>query len=362
MFVSGLGLCLNVLLGVGKLIAGLISGSAAIAGDAANNLSDSAASIVTVSAFLLSNRKADKEHPYGHGRYEYIAGLVIGILILFVGFEFILTGIDRIHNPQEIDFGLLSILILSASVGVKLFMTFYYRIAAKKINSGTLKAASLDSIFDVATTGVLLVSFAFDSLLPFSIDGYCTVFVALAILWSGVKVIMEASGKLLGTGAEPELVQKVYEAVLQSPFICGAHDLGIHDYGPGKRLGTVHAEFDRDMSISRAHGIIDQIEKSVLERFGVELVIHVDPIDYSNPLKNKLRAKINEAICCYHDVSIHELALDAAAKTVAFDIKLPESCLPHCDTICAEVKERLAADFGDYELNINFDILYENKE
>ncbi len=355
-----IGLALNFLLGASKLIAGILTGSVAILTDAVNNFSDSGASVVTSVSFALSSRKADKEHPYGHGRYEYVASFIIGLFIVFVGFQFVIESVKKIFAPSAVDVSVIGVVILVSSVAVKLFMLFFYRVSAKKLGSDSLYAASADSLSDCLITSVVLVAFIMCKIfpsLPFSIDGACGVLVSVFVIISGVKIVIKTIGKLLGNGGDLKLGEKVYELICAEPLIIGAHDLRLHDYGPGVRIGSVHAEFDKDLSITQAHDIIDRLEKEVMAQLGVDLVIHVDPINISDPVLNKLRAVITAVIKMYRNSSIHELAIDYEAKAISFHIQLPVKY----EEISHQIKDVLSAEiaktFGDYTLDIGIDLI-----
>ncbi len=352
------GLCLNLLLGAGKLAAGIISGSVSLTTDGVNNLSDAGSSVVTVSAFALSERKADKEHPYGHGRYEYIASFIIGLLIIIVGAEFLITSIKKIISPEPVNMNSLGIIILSVSIAVKFFMFVFYGAAGKKIESDALKAAAFDSLSDCFVTGVVLAAFVASEFVSFNIDGICGIFVSLAVAIGGLKIVFETMNKLLGNGSAPELEREICELVCGGDMVVGVHDLRLHDYGPNVRIGSVHAEFDKNLSIVEAHRIIDELEKRAAAELQVNLVIHVDPVDVSDPELNDLRKTIRDVISRYHNSSIHELQLSKDEKNVSFHIKLPQKY----EAIKTEVLSTLTASvrslYPDFTVDVEFDIIY----
>ena len=342
------GLCLNLLLGAGKLAAGIISGSVSLTTDGVNNLSDAGSSVVTISAFALSERKADKEHPYGHGRYEYIASFIIGLLIIIVGAEFLITSIKKIISPEPVNMNSLGIIILSVSIAVKFFMFVFYGAAGKKIESDALKAAAFDSLSDCFVTGVVLAAFVASKFVSFNIDGICGIFVSLAVAIGGLKIVFETMNKLLGNGSAPELEREICELVCGGDMVVGVHDLRLHDYGPNVRIGSVH----------EAHRIIDELEKRAASELQVNLVIHVDPVDVSDPELNDLRKTIRDVISRYHNSSIHELQLNKDEKNVSFHIKLPQKY----EAIKTEVLSTLTASvrslYPDFTVDVEFDIIY----
>ena len=352
------GLCLNLLLGAGKLAAGILSGSMSLITDAANNLSDAGSSVVTVSAFALSDRKADREHPYGHGRYEYIASFLIGIIIIVVGVEFMITSVRKIISSQPVTMTTLGIVVLCVSIGVKLFMTLFYRITAKKISSDALKAAAFDSLSDCFVSLVVLASFVTAQFAPFNIDGYCGALVSVFVAVGGIKIVHETMNKLLGNGSSPELEQKITDLVSSGEEVVGVHDLRLHDYGPSVCVGSVHAEFDKNLSIIEAHRIIDGLEKRAFFELGVDLVIHVDPIDATDPELNALRNSIREIIKSYHKSSIHELQLNKEEKKVSFHIKLSQKYEAIEEQVLQTLTKSVQSLYPDFSVEIEFDIMY----
>lgn len=358
--VSVTGIFLNVSLAVAKLIVGIFTKSVSIITDAVNNFSDSASSVITSVSFALSNRKADKEHPYGHGRYEYVTSLIIGISIIFVGLQFVMESVNRIINPEAVSASLFGFIILSVSIAVKLFMYFFYRYNSRKIGSDSLKAAAADSLSDCVITSIVLIGFGAYRFFPditFSVDGICGTAVALFVIFSGAKVVLETIGKLLGNGGSLDMSEKIYDLICSHPSIAGAHDLRLHDYGPGIRIGSAHAEFDQNLTIVEAHNIIDNLEKRAFSELKVDLVIHVDPIDVSDPVLNRLRIIINKALKTYRNTSAHELLIDTENKSISFDIKLPVRYEEISGRISQQLEEEISKAFPDYSFNIGFDLI-----
>ena len=284
------GIVCNLLLCGFKLLAGILAGSLAMIADAFNNLSDAGSAIVTLIGFKLAGAPPDKDHPFGHGRMEYLSAMGVAVLIILAGFELATSAIDKMIHPSAPSFSLISTIILAVSILVKLWMALFNRRIGKKIRSDALCAAGLDSRNDVICTGVVLVSSLLNLVLDFSIDGYVGMAVALFVIWSGFTVIRDTVSPLLGQAPDPELVQNIQQTVLAHEGVVGIHDLIVHDYGPGRVMVSLHAEVPVDQSISKSHDIIDNIEMELQEKFNILSCIHMDPIDSDNPETQRLKA------------------------------------------------------------------------
>ena len=284
------GIVCNLLLCGFKLLAGILAGSLAMIADAFNNLSDAGSAIVTLIGFKLAGAPPDKDHPFGHGRMEYLSAMGVAVLIILAGFELATSAIDKMIHPSAPSFSLVSTIILAVSILVKLWMALFNRRIGKKIRSDALCAAGLDSRNDVICTGVVLVSSVLGLWLPISIDGYVGMAVALFVIWSGFTVIRDTVSPLLGQAPDPELVQNIQQTVLAHEGVVGIHDLIVHDYGPGRVMVSLHAEVPVDQSISKSHDIIDNIEMELQEKFNILSCIHMDPIDADNPETQRLKA------------------------------------------------------------------------
>lgn len=276
------GIACNLLLCGGKLLAGILAGSLAMIADAINNLSDAGSSIVTLIGFKLAGSPPDKDHPFGHGRMEYLSAMGVAVLIILAGFELATTAVDKIFHPAESTFSLVSAIILAASIGVKLWMAVFNHRIGKKIHSDALCATGVDSRNDVICTGVVLVSSVLGPALDVSIDGYVGVAVALFVIWSGFTVIKDTVSPLLGQAPDPDLVRGIQQTVLSYEGVVGIHDLIIHDYGPGRIIVSLHAEVPEDQPISKSHDVIDNIEMELQEKFNILSCIHMDPVDTDN--------------------------------------------------------------------------------
>lgn len=276
------GIIVNVILFSIKFIVGLAVGSIAISADAFNNLSDAASSIITIVGFKLADKPADKEHPFGHGRIEYLSALIVAFLVMLVGLEFIKTSFGRILNPSTVTFEIIPFLFLVISIFFKFWLFVFNRKIGNKINSGALKAAATDCLGDVFTSTTVVISFLLSKFISFPLDGYMGIIVAFAILIAGYKLVKETLNPLLGESPSKELVDSIKNKLLSYQHISGVHDLIIHNYGPGRILGTVHAEIPADIDIMEIHNIIDRAEREISKEFNMHLVIHMDPICIMN--------------------------------------------------------------------------------
>lgn len=278
-FLGGIvGILSNFLLFLIKLSVGLITSSIAIMADAFNNLSDAGSSIITIVGFKLSDKPADAEHPFGHGRIEYISALIVSFMVMLVGFQFVKSSLERIFNPVDIEFEAIPFILLLISIFIKLWLSRFNKFVGNKIDSSALKAASTDALGDVFTSSCVAISFLASKFTSFPIDGYLGTLVALFILYSGFSLTKETLNPLLGEAPDPELVQKIQDMVLSYDKITGVHDLIIHNYGPCRCMASIHAEVPCDISIMEIHEIIDKAEREISEKLKIYLVIHMDPI------------------------------------------------------------------------------------
>lgn len=321
------GIALNILLFAGKLLAGTFAGSIAITADAFNNLSDAGSSLITLIGFRFAGKKPDPEHPFGHGRFEYISGLLVSVIIIVVGVELMTSSIGKILNPEPIgDNWVLSAIILGASILVKLYMFFYNRGVGKAINSAGMKATAMDCISDSVATAVVLISLIIGVYFDVMIDGWCGVLVSLFILFAGFKSAMETLKLLLGTPPEREFVEAVEATVMAHPTVIGIHDLIVHDYGPGRQILSLHAEVDGKGNIYELHDEIDLIEQELAEVYGCLAVIHMDPIETDNEVTNSYRMSVAKIVKSIHtDVTIHDFRMvpGVTHTNLIFDAVVP---------------------------------------
>lgn len=330
--VSGIvGIVTNLFLSAIKFIAGIIFKSISITADALNNLSDCMSSIVTLIGFKLSAKPADKEHPYGHARMEYISGLIVSIIIIFLGLELVQTSIKKIielftlKSESSNAFNVVSIVILLISIIVKLWLSYFYGSTAKQINSPSLKASSADSLNDVISTTTVLAGIVITKITGFNLDGFTGLLVAIFIIISGIKLIKETSDPLLGSKAPEELKNSIVKIIQGKKEILGFHDLRIHDYGTKKYLATVHLEMNRENDVEFCHSVIDDVERKSKEILGIELVAHLDPVAINDSETNVFRQKLNVFLKGISEkVSIHDLQIiHANPKEISFDLCVP---------------------------------------
>ena len=320
------GLVCNCLLALGKLLAGILAGSVAVIADGLNNLTDGASSVVTLVGFRLARRPADADHPYGHARYEYLSGLVVSVLILFIGWELASSSVAKILHPEPVAASVLTFGVLAASILLKLWMTVFFTKLGKTIHSGALRAAATDSRNDVIATTAVLLGCGISRVLQVNVDGFVGLAVALFILYSGVRVANETISPLLGQQADPELVEKLTRLVLSHEPVLGVHDLLIHDYGPGQCYASLHAEISGQEDPLVCHDIIDDIECDALEKLNVHLVIHYDPVLLDDAECNALRRMVRQIV---EDISprlsMHDFRLvrGASQKKLVFDLAVP---------------------------------------
>ena len=322
---GAVGLALNLLLFVGKLCAGMLTGAISVTADAFNNLSDAAGSAVTLVGFRLAAQRADERHPFGHGRIEYLAGLAVSLLILLVGVELGRESFGKILRPEAVAFSWMSAAVLCASVLVKLWMGWCYAVLGRRTGSPALRAAALDSRTDALATSAVLLGLILSRLFSLDLDGWLGLLVAAFILKAGWGAARDTMDPLLGTPPDPEMVQGIESLILSHPAVLGIHDLVIHDYGPGRRMMSVHAEVPADGSLVELHQTIDHIERELADRFRLEAVIHMDPVEAGDPAMDSLR-RLAEALARELDpaATIHDLRRGGEdGLELAFDVVVP---------------------------------------
>lgn len=323
---SIVGISLNIILFLIKYLAGVISGSIAITADAFNNLSDAGSSVITLIGFQFSGKKPDAEHPFGHGRGEYISGFIVSMAIILVGFELAKSSFAKILSPSTIESSNLTIIILVVSIGVKLYMYIYNTKIGKKIDSETMKATALDSFSDSIATLVVLLSIIVMRQTGISIDGWSGMVVAIFILYAGYSAAKDTLSPLLGQVPDPKLVQQIEEIVMSHEEVSGIHDLIVHDYGPGRLMISLHGEVAGDGDIFKLHDAIDRIENELNTKLGCEAVIHMDPIVVDDEQVIKMREQIEEKIKeISPEISIHDFRLikGPTHTNVIFDAAVP---------------------------------------
>ncbi|GAA0786398.1 cation diffusion facilitator family transporter [Hathewaya limosa] len=317
------GIIVNVLLFMIKFFVGFFTNSIAITADAFNNLSDSGSSLITVFSFKLSSKPADREHPFGHGRIEYLSALIVSFLVLLVGIEFIKTSISRIMNPVPLKSTIFSILLMIGSILVKIWLGYFYNFLGSSINSNTLKASAKDSFADVITTSVILFSLISSNLFNFPIDGYIGVIVSIFIIYSGFSLIKETINPLLGEAPSEELVENIKNTLLSYENILDTHDLIVHNYGPGRIFASIHAEVPSNISLVQIHETIDKAEKEIGSELNILLVIHMDPVNIHCEEVKKDKEMLLNILKNYVEVkSIHDFRVvgEGEIKNLIFDL------------------------------------------
>lgn len=320
------GIVTNFILFIIKLIIGLISNSITIIADAFNNLSDSGSCILTILGFKLSNKPADKEHPYGHARYEYIAGIIVSLLILCMGVLFAKASIEKIFMPEEINISIATYLILIIAIIGKTIQMFVYLDFAKTIKSGTIKANAIDARNDILSTTAVLIAVIVMGLFKINIDAYAGLVVSIFIIISSIKMVKETINPLLGIVPTEEQVQEIRNNILKHEEIKGLHDLVIHNYGVGNDFVTVHAEIPSDMDILIAHDLMDNIEREFREELGINLTIHMDPLDLNDETTKRLYKKTKKVLKEFDEtLKIHDFRIVTSKShtNIIFDIMIP---------------------------------------
>lgn len=353
-----IGILCNTLLTVTKLMVGIFSGSVSIIADGLNNLSDAAASLVTLVGFRLAQRPADKNHPYGHARYEYLSGFLVAVLILRIGAELIKNAIKKIIAPGDIFTSGAILTVLLLSVLLKLWLYIFYRKLGQHIHSTTLFATATDSRNDVLTTGAVLIGCLINFLFRINIDGWIGLGVSIFIIVSGIRLIKDTISPLLGEKADDAMSAKIRQGILSHPEVLGIHDLLVHDYGPGKCYASVHAELAADQDSILCHNIIDNIERDIWRELQVHLVIHYDPVIKDDAEQNAIRCAVENGLEELHfPYSIHDFRLvrnDTGAK-ISFDLSIPYKNAPPQEKIQKVIDDILRQRNIPYPAEIRFD-------
>lgn len=343
------GIFLNLLLFAAKLTIGTISASISITADAFNNLSDAGSSAMALFGFLWAGKRADSKHPFGHGRIEYLSGILISVLIILVGGELFLSSVRKIFAPEESHFSLAVLIVLVCSILVKFYMFLYNRANGRKIHSETLLAAAADSRGDCIATLAVLLCAVFSHFTSINIDPYVGVAVSIMILISGIRSVTETASPLLGAAPDPEFIAGVTELVRSSPATEGIHDMVVHDYGPSKRFVSLHMEVDGSKNIYALHDEVDLVERRIAQKFGCESVIHMDPIDLSNPTLTMLSEKLHAKAAEFPGATVHDIRMvpGVSHTNIIFDLSLTPELFSR--------RTQLEADFSDFVREISPD-------
>ena len=320
------GIACNVALSGAKIAIGLMINSIAITADAVNNLSDAASSIITVIGFKITNKPADREHPFGHGRIEYISAMVVSFMVILVGFEFLKSSFERVRNPEAVKFDIIPFSVLLISIGVKVWLSRFYKRIGRKIGSKTMEASAADSLSDVITTSVVAMSLLASLWTAFPADGYVGLLVSALIIYSGISLTKDTLNPLLGEAPEPEFIRSITEKVLSYDGIIGIHDMIVHNYGPGRCVVSLHAEIPANMDIMKAHDVIDLAEQEISKEMDIHMVIHMDPINTDDKVVQETQNKITELISEMHEeLTIHDFRIVGGEehKNLIFDLVVP---------------------------------------
>lgn len=358
---GAVGIVSNLLLCIMKITIGLFSKSIAIIADGINNLADASSSIITLIGFKLASVPEDEDHPYGHARIEYLAGLFVSIFIIVIGVQLLKTSFLKILNPEPLVFSYTTIIILIAAILIKLWQSAFNVTVGKKIKSVALMATAADSRNDVISTTAVLISILVGRFTGFNIDGYMGCLVALFIIWSGIQLVRETSSPLLGEAPDPEMVNEILEIVLREPGVLGVHDLMVHNYGPGKVFASVHVEVDADGDLMKSHDMVDNIERIVKDVLKIHFVVHMDPVVVNDPLINKMRGVINSVFSTIDGVdNIHDFRIvpGPTHTNIIFDAVLMPTCTMSEKEIVKIANDTVKAIDESYFVVITFDRAY----
>ncbi|WP_297238842.1 cation diffusion facilitator family transporter [uncultured Faecalicoccus sp.] len=342
-----IGILANVFLFVIKYLIGAIVNSVSIRADAINNLSDACSNIISIVSFHLSNKPADKEHPFGHERTETIASLFVGLIVGYIGIEMARESVNKILHPEAVDFRMVTVLILVISILVKLWMYFYNKKLSKIYDSSLLEATALDSISDVMGTGAVLLSTVLSPLVHWNLDGYMGIIVSCLILYNAYGLIKEVINSLLGEAPDTKIVQELNRTILSDRQVLGVHDLMIHNYGPNRLFANAHVEVDSDQDIFVVHDAIDNIERKVKKEMGIELVLHMDPVKVNDPLTEQYKKQVAKAIKALNvEWNFHDFRIVSGPTHVnlVFDLVIPFSEKRTKEEIKALLKEKIDSD------------------
>lgn len=347
---GALGICLNLCLFLGKFLAGSISNSISITADAFNNLSDAGSSFVTLIGFKLAGAKPDIGHPFGHGRIEYLSGLVVSGAIIVMAFELVKSSVEKIIHPQPVEYSFLALVILAVSIGVKLYMYYYNHSIGKRLDSAAMRATAMDSLSDSCATLAVLLAAVVGKKTGLAIDGYCGVLVGLFIFYAGVQAARETINPLLGQAPEPEFVEQIESLVMAHQEVQGIHDLIVHDYGPGRRMISLHAEVSAEGNILELHDMIDNIEGELQKELNCDVVIHMDPVVISDEqtlwLKEKMTAIVQELD---NAMNLHDFRVVTGPThtNLIFDVAVPFHYRLSDEKLVEEIQGRAKEVLGE---------------
>ena len=358
---SATGIIINIILALSKYLIGTLTNSIAITADAINNFSDSVSCVITLISFKMANIKPDKEHPFGHGRIEYVAALIVGFIVELMGYELIKSSIEKIKNPESVVFSVPAVVVLLLSIGGKLWLAVFNRYLGKQIDSAAMSAVFTDCIGDITATSVTLIALVLSIFTDLPIDGYMGIVVSLFILYAGFGILKESIGIILGRPPSKELVDELVEFIMSHEEILGIHDLVIHSYGETRIFASIHTEIAADGDLIQAHDVIDTIEKNVMEKFGIELVIHMDPIVTNDETVEKHYQIVHKTIKDIDEcLDIHDFrVVEGPTHTnLIFDVVIPHRYRMSNDELKEEISAGIRAVNSNYCLVITVDNCY----
>ncbi|MBQ8389350.1 MAG: cation transporter [Clostridia bacterium] len=356
-----MGIILNIVLFALKLFAGIISGAVSVMADAFNNLTDAGSSVITLIGFRMSGQKPDKDHPFGHGRIEYVAGFIVSLIILLVGFELAKTSIEKIVEPAAIEFSIIAVIILACSVACKAYMAFYNFKIGNKLCSAAMRATATDSLSDCIATAVVLVCLLISKFAGVNLDAYCGLAVSAFVLFSGLRSAKETVDPLLGTPPTKELIDEICTIVHSHGSVEGIHDLIVHDYGPGRMMISLHAEVPADADLLETHDMIDNIEKELREKLGCDAVIHMDPIVTNDERTREVHDKVAALVTCIDQrLTIHDFRMveGPTHTNVIFDVVIPFEIKKSDDEIRKSIETIVKTIDKNYYSVVNIDRSY----
>ena len=354
---GGVGIAVNVLLCCVKMFIGYISGSIAIIGDAVHNLADAGASVITIFGYQLSAKPADPEHPFGHGRIEYVAGLIIAAAILIIGVELMRSSVEKLLTAEPMEASLEVVIILTISLALQLLLGLFNRGLGEKIDSPAMLAAATDSLSDCVATFVVILCLIVNLVMGLDYDGYAGIVVALFIMHSGWGAAKDTLQPLLGQAPDPEFVRSITRRVLEEPEIIGVHDVIVHNYGPGRIFVSLHAEVPANMTLLDAHGIIDKLEQAIGDEFKVSMTVHIDPMVENDPVKKEIKNKLYHVLASIDPLfTFHDFHLTASG-CIVFDVAVPYSCKLGDERVVCMIEEDIHQAYPQYQLKIRIDRL-----
>lgn len=355
------GIVSNTVLCIGKIMAGILSGSISIIADSINNLTDAASSLITLAGFKLAALPEDKNHPYGHARYEYVSGIIVAMVVVIAGIELIKSSVSKIFHPEAVDVSVLVIGILAASIAVKIWQACFNMKLGKRINSLTLIAAGTDSRNDVISTSAVLAGLLITKFTALQLDGYIGTAVALFIIISGIGLMNETISPLLGEAPDAELVKNIHDIAMSYDKVLGVHDLIVHNYGPGKIFASIHIEVDSDADLFETHDMIDNVEKRISKDLNIEITAHMDPIKVNDPVVNEMRTLAQKTAETMPGIAnVHDLRVvpGTTHTNVIFDVVINPGCRLSEEEIHNTFEKAVRAVHGNYCVVINYDKSY----